>query len=49
MSFRDRPKLAVAARHICRVAAFGVQTLHLRALVAAVQVWSVDGHTVAHC
>ena len=37
-----------AAVHICRIASFGVQKLHL-GTISAVQVWSVEGHLVARC
>ena len=36
------------AVHICRIASFGVQKLHL-GTISAVQVWSVEGHLVARC
>jgi hypothetical protein len=48
-TLRDQPTMADAARHICRIAAFGVQTLHLRPVISTVQVLSVEGHLVARC
>jgi hypothetical protein len=47
-TLRDQPSSTGAARHICQIAAGGVQKLHL-SMVSAVQVWSVDGHPVARC
>jgi hypothetical protein len=47
-TLHDQPTFANAARVICQVAAGGAQKLHL-GMVAAVQVWSVEGHIVARC
>ena len=47
-TLRDEPSFTGAARHICQIAAGGVQKLHL-SMVSTVQVWSVDGHPVARC
>jgi hypothetical protein len=47
-TLRDQPSSTGAARHICQIAAGGVQKLHLL-MVSAVQVWSIDGHAVARC
>jgi hypothetical protein len=47
-TLRDQPSSTRAASHICRIAAAGVQKLHL-SMVSTVQVWSVDGHPVARC
>jgi hypothetical protein len=47
-TLRDQPSSTGAARRICQIAAGGVQKLHL-SMVSTVQVWSVDGHPVAHC
>jgi len=47
-TLRDQPAFTRAAVHICRIASFGVQKLHLGA-VSAVRVWSVEGHLVARC
>ena len=49
VSLRDQPTMTDAARHICRIAASGVQTLHLRAMISTLTVWSVEGHLVARC
>jgi hypothetical protein len=48
-TLHDQPTMTDAARHICRIAAFGVQTLHLRPVISTVQVWSADGRPVARC
>jgi hypothetical protein len=47
-TLHDQPSFAKAVRFMCQVAAGGVQKLHL-GMVAAVQVWSVEGHVVARC
>ena len=47
-TLRDQPSSTGASRHICQIAAGGVQKLHL-SMVSTVQVWSVDGHVVARC
>lgn len=49
VTLRDRTTLLQAARHICAIAAAGVQTLHLRTTISTIQVWSDDGHPVARC
>ena len=47
-TLHDRPSSAKASRVMCQVAAGGVQKLHLE-MVSTVQVWSLEGHLVAHC
>jgi hypothetical protein len=47
-TLRDQPSFTRAAIHICRIASFGVQRLHLGTM-SAVHVWSVEGHLVARC
>jgi hypothetical protein len=47
-TLHDQSSFAKASRFMCQVAAGGVQKLHL-AMVATVQVWSIEGHIVARC
>jgi len=46
-TLRDQPPFTGAAVHICRIASFGAQRLHLG--ISSVQVWSAEGHLVARC
>jgi hypothetical protein len=47
-TLRDQASSTKGARFICQTAAGGVRKLHLET-IAAVQVWSVDGHLLARC